>query len=284
VGWALSYKVTEKLSVSQGPQSPTSPPTFDDNGTNYVYVFAGFFALATAIILNCKQGKVAPQGSRHSAYIGMIGTGFIFATFPFSGILWPSSAASNIYRRFESPLNIYFALTASVIVTYISSTIFGKLKIGVRESLIGVLSGGVTISVVSGVINNIGACIAIGAFSGVVSGFWLEVVHPRINRNATLDHMGIFGPILICSVLGGLGLSPALYQSFMDLSLNQNNLGNILVTDSQIMKYQLVYIGIAAGSGLVFGWIAGLLSICFRNPADDFEFKKIINTDFGLYN
>lgn len=103
----------------------------------------------------------------------MIGTGFIFATFPFSGILWPSTAQSNLYRNYESPLNIYFALTASVIVTYISSSIFGQLKIGVRESLIGVLSGGVTISVVSGVINNIGACIAIGAFSGFVSGFWL---------------------------------------------------------------------------------------------------------------
>jgi hypothetical protein len=97
VGWSLSYKVTQKPSVNQAPQSP---PIFDDNGTNYVYVFAGFFALSTAILLNCKQGKIAPQGSRHSAYIGMIGTGFIFATFPFSGILWPSSAQSNLYRNY----------------------------------------------------------------------------------------------------------------------------------------------------------------------------------------
>lgn len=95
--------------------------------------------------------------------------------------------------------------------------------------------------------------------------------------------MGIFGPVLICSVLGGLGLSPALYQSYINQSTISSGLGSA-VSNSQIINYQLAYIGIAAGSGLVFGWIAGLLSICFRNPTDDFEFKKIVNTDFGLYS
>jgi len=78
---------------------PTSPPAFDDNGTNYVYVFAGFFSIITSLIINCKKGKMLNQGSRHSVFIAMIGTGFIFATFPFTGILFPSSASNNPYRR-----------------------------------------------------------------------------------------------------------------------------------------------------------------------------------------
>lgn len=120
------------MATNKAPAYPPYPAVYDDNGTNYVYVFAGFFALIASLILNIKRGKSSPLGTRHSAYIGMIGTGFIFATFPFTGILWPAQATVNIYRRFESPINIYFALTASVICTYISSAIFGKLKIGVR--------------------------------------------------------------------------------------------------------------------------------------------------------
>ncbi|XP_031472927.1 uncharacterized protein LOC116245608 [Nymphaea colorata] len=157
IGWTLSYKVTQYLQLKNAPSVPV---LYDDYGTNYVYVFAGFFALVTSIILNCRPGKPSSTGSRHSAFIGLIGTGFIFACFPFTGILYPTV---NAFRNQEGPLNIYFALTASVICTYISSAIFGQQKVGVRESLVGVLSGGVTIGVVAGTINNIGASIAIGA-------------------------------------------------------------------------------------------------------------------------
>jgi len=80
--------------------------------------------------------------------------------------------------------------------------------------MIGILSGGVTISVVSGSVINIGACIAIGAFSGLVSGFWLQYIHPRINKNSSIDHIGLLGPILICSIFGGLVLAPVLYSAY----------------------------------------------------------------------
>jgi len=140
------------------------------------------------------------------------------------------------------------------------------------------------ISVVSGVINNIGACIAIGAFSGLVSGFWLEIIHPRMNKNSSYDHMGIFGPILICSIFGGLVLATSMYQSFLDLGSTYQSLDNILVTNFRTASYQLSNIAIATGTGIVFGFIAGLISLIFRNPEDDFEFKKLVSSDFGLYS
>lgn len=97
IGWTLSYKVTQYLQTNNGPSKST---LYDDNGTNYVYVFAGFFALIASLLLNFKEGGVSPQGSRHSAYISMIGTGFIFAAFPFTGVFHPSIASDNTYRSF----------------------------------------------------------------------------------------------------------------------------------------------------------------------------------------
>lgn len=66
-------------------------------------------------------------------------------------------------------------------MTYWSSAAFGGFMIGVRETIVGVLGGGVMIAGISSYINNIGACIAVGAFAGIVSGFWLRRVYPYIN-------------------------------------------------------------------------------------------------------
>lgn len=279
VGWALSVKVTQYI---QNRDQSAAPYLYDDFGTNYVYVFAGFFALVTSLLLNCKPGTASPSGSRHSIFIGLIGTGFVFACFPFTGIIFPTNAATNTLRNTEGPLNIYFALTASVICTYISSAIFGKLKIGVRESLVGVLSGGVMIGVVGGTINNIGACIAIGAFAGFLSGFWLRVVYPRMNSLRSHDHMGIYGPILCCSIIGGLVVAPALYKVYYDRGTLPGSLGTVIST-KRFISYQLAFIGIAAGTAICTGILAGLVSLCFRNPKTDFKFTKLVSKDFGLY-
>lgn len=265
----------------QQKKGPNSPQIYDDYGTNYVYVFAGFFALITSLILNIRPGKFSPTGSRHSAFISLIGTGFIFACFPFTGIIFPSTG-NSVLRQTEGPMNIYFALTASVICTYISSAIFGKLKVGVRESLVGVLGGGVSIAVVAGTINNIGACIAIGAFAGFVSGFWLRIVHPRINRTHSVDHLGIIGPILINAILGGLVISPAMYQIYNNLGTTSSGLSGQVI-DPAIMYYQLSFIGIAAGTAIVTALLAGLLSLPFRDHETDYQFTKLVSADFGLY-
>jgi len=229
-------------------------------------VFAGFFGLVASILINIKHSRRTEIGSRHSAFIGLIGTGFVFATFPFTGIIFPSGATSNVYRVTEGPLNVYFSLTASVICTYISSTLFGarmEFRTGIREALVGTISGGVTIAVVAGSIDSIGACIAIVAFSGLVSGFWLRIIHPRINRNSSIDHLGLFGPILINAILGGLVLAPALFQTYTDIPFSPDSLGSI--NSSLPQKYELAFIGIAAGTGIVFGLLAGIFGLFARS-------------------
>jgi hypothetical protein len=95
--------------------------------------------------------------------------------------------------------------------------------------------------------------------------------------------MGIFGPILICSILGGLVVAPSLYHAYLDQGSVRSSLDNIVVTNYRTASYQLSNIAIAAGSGMVFGLIAGLINLIFRNPEDDFEYRKLVSPDFGLY-
>jgi hypothetical protein len=215
-------------------------------------------------------------------YIALIGTGFIFACFPFTGILYPSAAASNIYRRNVGPMNIYFALSASVICTYVSSAIFGKLVIGVKEPLTGILSGGVTIAVVAGAINNIGACIAIGCFSGFVSGFWLQVINPKLNRKHSNDNLGIFGPILTCSIFGAWVLAPILNQIYYSIGSNLLELGGV-ITNIELLSYQLSTLGISAGVAMISGIISGFLSYLFRTSENDFQLNKLVSNDYGIF-
>jgi hypothetical protein len=60
----------------------------DDLGIAPIYLFAGIFSLVVSVFLNMKPSdKQSAVGSRQSAFIGLIGTGFAFATFPFTGLI-----------------------------------------------------------------------------------------------------------------------------------------------------------------------------------------------------
>ncbi len=208
---------------------------FDDYGVTFIYVFAGFFGLFVSVF-NPSKDKNSNQSDKmnsSSSFIALIGTGFVFATFPFTtvGININQLAATTVgtvttilpaqtelARRLSSnlgPLNIYFAMSASVICTYIFSALFGKGKVGIKEALIGTISGGIAISAIAGIITNIGACIAIGAFSGLVSGFWMSVIHPRINSNKTYDSLGLFGPILFNAIIGSMAVAPIVVAAYI---------------------------------------------------------------------
>ena len=183
-----------------------------------MYIFAAVVGLIISITISRKPGRVIHSaGSRHSAIIGLIGTGFAFAAGPFTG-----SFATTVSGLYGHPLNVYFALTASVIMTYASSAMFGDFRIGVRESLIGVLSGTVMIGTVAAYINNIGACIAVGAFAGLVSGAWLRLVHHRVNALHRIDQLGLIGPVLINGILGGIVVGPTVFGAYRHLGLSVN--------------------------------------------------------------
>jgi len=146
-----------------------------------------------------------------------MGTGFAFAAAPFSGF-----QAANTTGLYEFPLNVYFALTGSVVSTYIFSAIFGNFHVGIRESIVGVLGGVAMIASVASYINNIGGCFAIGIAAGFISGLWLRVIHPKVNTNNRSDQLGLIGPVLINSFIGCLVVSPLLFAAYKNQAITPN--------------------------------------------------------------
>ena len=78
-------------------------------------------------------------------------------------------------------MNLYFGMAASVIFTYASSAFFGKGTLGIRELLLGTFSGGIIIGTIAGTISNIGVVLLFGSIAGFFSGWWLNIVQPKIN-------------------------------------------------------------------------------------------------------
>lgn len=279
VGWPLCFNFISWLKTSKWAGELGN--ITDACGGGFTYLFAGVFALIVSFFINCKEGTRASfSGSRQSAFIGMIGTGFAFAASPFTSMV---GLAGNTVPTFELALNCYFALTASVIFTYAFSAIFGNLKIGVRESLVGVLGGMAMISTVSAFINNIGAVITVGAFAGLVSGFWLRYVHPRINANKTIDHLGLIGPITINAFLGLGFVAPILYGAYKDIGITPAEI-TMTITNQRVSTYFLGVLGVTLLIAIGMGVITGLLVYLARDAGDDFHYGKLVSTDFGLYN
>jgi hypothetical protein len=224
-----------------------------------------------SILLNTKPGVNPSQtGPRYAVYIALIGTGFTFATFPFSGQIYATPSGA-----YERSMNIYFALSASVLFTYWSSALYAGFKVGVRESLVGVLGGGVMISIVAPYINNIGGCITVGAFAGVVSGLWLRHGYPRMNENRPYDPMGLTGPVLINGFFGSAFVAPILFGVYKNNSLIPGEL--TLASTLRTSTYYLAIFGITLAVALGMGLIAGLICSGTRNTLDDFLFRKLIS-------
>lgn len=172
-------------------------------------------------------------------------------------------------------------MAASVVCTYVFSSLFGKGTIGFKEILVGVISGGVTIAVSASLLTNIGACIAIGSFSGFLSSLWLCYVDPIINKNQINDNVGL-AAILMNAIFGGLVFSPVFLSSRQTITLADVTIPQIV--DSNVPIYQLVYITISAGTGIAFGILSGIFNLIGRNPESDFSNSKFFDYDYGLYN
>lgn len=105
-------------------------------------------------------------------------------------------------------------MTAGVFGCYGISLILKKGKVGYTESIAGVLSGGIGVSVVAGFLDNIGASVAIGALTGIVAGFWLSIVTPKLNHHIVVDSTGAIGWLLLPAFLAGSVIAPITVASF----------------------------------------------------------------------
>ena len=222
-GWHANYQLIYWLRSSKFAGEIENT---DSVGGNSIYLFAAIVGLIVSLFIGIKPGRnVTNTGSRQSALIALMGTGFVFAAAPFSGL-----QSATVAGTYEFPLNVYFTLTTSVATTYAFSALFGENKVGIRESLVGVLGGIAMVASVASYINNIGGCMALGAIAGFVSGLWLRIFHPKVNAENRYDQLGMIGPVLINSVIGCFAVAPLLFGAYKSEGFIPNELTTRVTT------------------------------------------------------
>ena len=164
-------------------------------------------------------------------------------------------------------MSTFFALSASVVSTYAFSILFGE-KIGVRESLIGTISGAVIYGAVAGTCINIGASIAVGILAGFVSALYFTKIYRKLNEKHVYDTMGLFSTLVI-SFLGTFFVAPIVLKTYYNYSVSLPTLNSTSVTtgsaitNSNTAGWVLVYVGISMGIGLTTSLVINLIMKCF---------------------
>jgi hypothetical protein len=269
--------------------TPFTPFFFDRYGTTYIYIFAAFFGLAYIWFIynqNTLVGHPRNATSRTSLVTSSIGTAFIFATFVFTSntfIAYPIEG-ENLSR-----FNIIWALTGSVIGTYIGSAIFGRGRVGVKEALVGTITGGVIMGHAAPALDDIGITIMIGVISGFISGLYMKFFDRLlVNRTYIRDSMGLFGPFLMSAIGGSMVVAPSVLTYFYNRNklspgLYYLSLPSANLYDFHLAGWQLVYVGVSAGIGLGAGIFSGLLSLLDSNSFGLFNDSRMFEDDFGLF-
>ena len=138
------------------------------------------------------------------------------------------------------------------------------------------------IASVASYINNIGGCIAVGAASGLISGLWLRIIHPKISNTYRYDQFGLAGTILINAIIGCFIVAPTVFGAYQNEGILPSTLTKV-VTNKRSSTYYLAIFGTSLAISVATGIIAGLFCSILRNPNDDYNFTKIVSDDFGLY-
>ena len=153
--------------------------------------------------------------------------------------------------------------------------------------MLGTIAGGVMIGSLSGLMSNMAISVSCGLFAGFLSAFWYSIVHPRLNKTSVFDSHGVLGAFWLVSIFGSIVLAPALLQNYINHQINGTTLlgnSNLTITNSDTATLQLAYAGIAAGTGLVLGLIASVVSLILRTPDDDFNDSSLfVRKDYGMY-
>ena len=131
------------------------------------------------------------------------------------------------------------------------------------------------------IIDSIGIVIMIGAVAGLFSGFYMRVLHPRINKNAIYDYLGLFGPFFISAFLGAFVVAPSAIIWYSNHGIINNSIGTSYFYS--LAGWQLVYVGISLGIGIGSGLLVGIFGCCDREYFGLASNSRIYENDFGLY-
>lgn len=260
--YILGWNFVHMLCVSIQRAAPDTR-LFDDYQINNVYLFAGAFGLAmTILIKNPPTFDLEFGNSQLTGMIALIGTFFLFLSFGATSILFATKiSGSRQYVWPEGVIGIFIALSASVISTYIFSILFNK-KIGIRESILGTISGGVIYGPIAGTCTNLGAATTLGLFSGFLCVIYFHLIFPRVNKDRIYDSMGLFGFGLLTAFIGTFFMAPIILIAYYNYGTVIQTLGSA-INSSQSVGYILIWVALSVALGFLFGLLTGCFVNCF---------------------
>ena len=110
----------------------------------------------------------------------------------------------------------------------------------------------------------------------------MRFIHVRINKPYVKDVLGLFGPFAISSIFGSLVITPVIFRLLISRGFVFP--GTSYALSAGYASYQLIYVGLTAGIGLVGGLITTFLSVCDKDYFGLASNGRIYENDFGLYD
>lgn len=239
---------------------------FDLGGSSSVYAYGGFFALVVGLVTwthdthHYDQQRNSTKDG-HSVTFALIGTLLLW-------VMWPSLNAARVsgYLSYGFPwgnqvlravFNTVFALTGSVIGSYIISALAYDNQFNVEHVLKATLAGGVIIGGSSDLCNDPFSAILAGSFAGSCTVIAFENLQHRLKGVDSLGssllflYNGFFGGVLSAIYICAMSDSKfGLYLRILfPMFRTTNNQGGA----------QLAILGVSLCSGLVGGLVAGIL-------------------------
>lgn len=180
--------------------------------------------------------------------------------------------------------NIFWAISGSTVGVYIGSAALGRAdnsRIGFKDVIIGAITGGVCLGSTAPILSNSGIAILVGVISGVISGAYMKKIHPIVNKTYIYDCMGLLGPILLSSLLGSAVVTPLCLLWYY-----QNDYRNIGIAAGypiSLVGWQLIYVAVSIGIGIVAGVVTGLACHYDKEYFGLASNARLFENHFGLY-
>lgn len=141
---------------------------------------------------------------------------------------------------------------------------FFRDRIHIRESVFGMVMGGIIYGPVAGTTTNLSVAIACGTGVGLISALYFAKIYPWVNENSVYDSAGVL-LMLTLSVLGACLVNPIvlwLYDHYntnlATLQADSSSSGDV-IPSRELAYYSLSYPAISAligsGSGIVIGLV-----------------------------
>jgi ammonium transporter Rh len=232
-------------------------------------VFGAYFGIAVAYMLYDKEltsieAEQREKSVYHSDLFAMVGTLFLFC-------FWPSfnaGVAAAGDSRLRAVVNTYISISASVLLTYVCSSLFNKdKKFDMVHIQNATLAGGVAVGTIADkIIRPFGAMI-VGSIAGILSTVGFRFIKPVLQKFRAHDTCGVNNLHGMPGLLAGIfGIILAIFPAY---SLYTDNIVDTCWhSHERTYLAQIGYQAAALGVTILIAVIGGIITgIILRLPA-----------------